>query len=264
MFITIINDCKDPNAMGRQATRASALFNTNVATLGIDSFKDLEGAGNMIDMLDGADGDSGIIMVNIAPRHGRAKKWENGTPFGYFRYKNTLVVSTVDGYCLSLAKKFGLIDKAFVTDLPTVIDKMIEMGKFSADYRELVVKTQFRSFDYMPRLAKWLWDGIEVPVEEYSLDEIPETPKAIWWVDNFGNCKTTMLPEEIGFEPGKKIQTSVGELTCYARLKDVPNDEPALIIGSSGLGHKRFLELVVQGKSAAARFNVESGHVLID
>ncbi|MCX7996901.1 MAG: SAM-dependent chlorinase/fluorinase [Patescibacteria group bacterium] len=264
MFVTIINDCRDENAMARQATRAASLFKTNITTVGIESFKDLEGAGNIIDIMDAAYGAEGIIMCNIAPRHGRGKKWPNGTPFGYFRHKQTLVVSTIDGYTLSLAKKFGLIETAYVTDLPTVIDQMIEIGQFNAEFRDLVVKSQFRSFDYMPRLAKWLYEGIHVKADILPLDQIEDAPLAVWWVDNFGNCKTTILPEEIDFKPGKKVKTTVGQLYCYARLKDVPNDEPALIIGSSGFGQKRFLEVVIQGKSAAERFGLSSGSVLIE
>ena len=72
------------------------------------------------------------------------------------------------------------------------------------------------------------------------------------------------LPEEIGFEAGKTVQTTVGELTCYNRLKDVPDAQAALIIGSSGYKQKRFLEVVVQGKSAAQFFRLKSGHVLFE
>lgn len=264
MFVTIINDCRDENAMGRQATRAAALFKCSVSTLGIESFKDLEGAGNIIDMLDAALGEDGVIMVNIAPRHGRGKKWPNGTPFGYFWYKNTLVVSTVDGHTLSLAKKFGLIDTLMVTDLPTVIDAMIQSEKFPADRREMTEKTQFRSYDYMPRLARWVKDEEDIPAEYYALSNIPDAPHAVWWVDNFGNCKTTMLPEDIGFEPGKTLESKIGPISCYERLKDVPNDETALIVGSSGYGQSRFLEVVVQGKSAAQTLNLQSGSVLFE
>jgi S-adenosylmethionine hydrolase len=116
----------------------------------------------------------------------------------------------------------------------------------------------------MPRLAKWLWDGLELPYEEYSMDQVPDAPKAVWWIDNFGNCKTTILPEEIAFEHGKIVQTKYGEFTCYNHLKDVPNEVTALIIGSSGLEHKRFVEFVIQGKSAAAKFGLSTGDVLID
>lgn len=263
MYITIINDCRDDNAMGRQATRAIALFGCHLSTIGVAQ-SEIEAAGNLIDVLDAADGQEGIIMMNVAPRHGKAKKWPNGTPFGYFRYGKTLIVSTVDGYILSVAKKFGLIDKMYVTDLPTAIDAMIEKGNFPAEGRDRIVRTQFRSFDYMPRLAKWVYDGVDVPAEELPLDQIPDAPHAVWWIDNFGNCKTTMLPEEINFEPGKVIKTRFGEIMCYARLKDVPNDEPGLIVGSSGLGDKRFIEFVVQGKSAAGRFSIQTGDTIID
>ena len=111
----------------------------------------------------------------------------------------------------------------------------------------------------MPFLAKWLFEKEEVPSEEMSLSDVPDCPKTVWWVDNFGNSKTTILPDEIGFEAGKKIQTKVGEFTCYNRLKDVPNGQAAMIIGSSGYRNKRFLEIVAQGKSAAKEFGLHSG-----
>src|SRR5688572_12965729 len=98
MFVTIINDCKDENAFGRQATKAAALFGCSIVTVGVDS--DIEAAGNLIDCLDAGEGKEGVILVNVAPRHGDAKKWPNGTPFGYFLYKETLVVTSIDGLTL--------------------------------------------------------------------------------------------------------------------------------------------------------------------
>lgn len=258
MFITIINDCRDENAMARQETRAASFFNTHISTLGV-GWTDVEASGNIIDVLDASYGRHGIIMVNVAPRHGMGKKWPNGTPFGYFRYRNTLIISTVDGYTLSLAKKFGLISTLYITDVPTVVNKMAQEGNLAAKLVGPIINTQFRSFDYMPRLAKWITEGIEVPSEEYSLDNIAEIPHVIWWVDNFGNCKTTILPEEIGFEHGKQMKTKMGTFTCYNRLKDVPDGETALIIGSSGFEDKRFVEFVVQGKSAAKTYRLQSG-----
>lgn len=259
MFITIINDCRDENTMGRQATRAARLFgNFSITTVGI-GWSELEGAGNLIDMLDASDGEPGVIMVNVAPRHGRGKKWPNGTPFGYFYYKKTLVVSTIAEECLSLVKKFGLTKAIALTDIATVVDLMIKQKKLDKTLRNRIVLSQFRSFDYMPRLAKWLIDGETIPHEDYSIDNVPEVPKAVWWVDNFGNCKTTLLPEEINFEAGKKIKTKLGLIVCYTHLKDVPNGEAGFTIGSSGLGDKRFVELVVQGKSAAQQFNLKPG-----
>lgn len=249
--------------MGRQATRALRLFgNVSVATVGI-GWSELEGAGNLIDMLDAADGEPGVIMVNVAPRHGRGKKWPNGTPFGFFYYKKTLIISTIAEECLSLVKKFGLTDTIALTDITTVVDLMIEKKKLDPALRKRIVLSQFRSYDYMPRLAKWLVDGEKIPYEDYSIENIPQAPKAVWWVDNFGNCKTTMLPQDINHQPGKELKTKFGKIMCYDHLKDVPNGEAGLIIGSSGLEDKRFVELVVQGESAAEHFNLKPGDTIL-
>ena len=264
MFVTIINDCRDADEMGRQTTRASVLFpGSNINFLGVNNFNEIEAAGLLVDVIDAGTGDKGVIMVNAAPRHGTGKKYENGTPFGYFYHNKKIIVSTVAGYTLSLVKNFGCIDKLCVTDLTTVIDHFIKLGKFDKDARDRTVVTQFRSFEYMPFLAKWLYEGLDVPHEEMSLNEIPDVPKTIWWTDNFGNAKTTILPEEIDFKPGKKITTNVGTFTCYNRLKDVPNGEPGMTIGSSGFQNKRFVEITIQGKSAAQEFGLKSGVVLL-
>lgn len=260
MFVTIITDCRDSNETARQTTRASVLFpGANISLIGVNNFNEIEAAGNLIDTLDGATGGEGVIMVNAAPRHGSGKNYPNGTPFGYFKYANKTIVSTVAGQTLSLAKKFGLIDELYVTDLPTVIDAFVKKGKFEADAQQRTVLTQFRSFEYMPFLAKWVHEGEDVPAEKMSLDEIPDTPKTVWWVDNFGNVKTTMLPDEIGFEPGKQIETKFGTFTCYNRLKDVPEGGYGMTVGSSGYQNKRFVEITVQGKSAAKEFGLSSG-----
>lgn len=258
MFITIINDCRDGNAMGRQATRLATFFpGAAINGVGIANYTEIEAAGNLIDMLDASGGEEGIILVNAAPRH--KKQWPNGTPFGYFWYKKTLVITTVDGYTLSLVKKLGLIDSLQLTEVPTVVDAMIAKGLLDENLRERIVKTQFRSYEYTPRLAKWVWDKIEVPSTEYSLSEVPDVPAMVWWVDNFSDVKTTMLPEDVGHEPGKVIQTKVGEIECFTRMKDVPVGTPAITIGSSGIGDKRFLEIIVLGGRGGDHFNLKPG-----
>ncbi len=263
MFVTIINDCRDADEMGRQTTRATVLFpGTNINFLGVNNFSEIEAAGLLIDVMDAGTADEGIIMVNAAPRHGNGKNYENGTPFGYFYHNKKIIVSTVAGNTLSLAKKFNLIDKLYLTDLPTVVDHFIQKGKFDKDARERTVLTQFRSYEYMPFLAKWLHEKEDVPHNDMSIDEIPIAPKMVWWVDNFGNVKTTLLPEEIGFEHGKKIETKVGTFTCYNRLKDVPNGEAGMTIGSSGYQNKRFVEITINGRSAAKEFGLSSGKEL--
>ena len=79
MFVTIINDCRDADEMGRQTTRASVLFpGSNINFLGVNNFNEIEAAGLLVDVIDAGTGDKGVIMVNAAPRHGTGKKYENG------------------------------------------------------------------------------------------------------------------------------------------------------------------------------------------
>jgi hypothetical protein len=256
MFLTIITDCRDDNAKIRQVARYATLFpKTNISFLGVSG--DLEAAGNLIDVLDAAGDGEGVIALNVAPRHGKAKKWKNGTPFGYFKYKNVLIVCTIDGCVLSLAKKFGLIgDFVRVTDIPTVLSA----NGYAEEQIEYISQSQFRSFDYLPRLAQIVWEKGEVPSSKMTLDEIPECPRGVWWIDSFGNCKTTLLPGDVDFEEGAKREIMLGEhniaVTCYKQLRSVPDHITALTQGSSGYGDKRFLELIVQGGSAAKAYDI--------
>jgi len=261
MFVTIINDCRDQNAFGRQATRAAVLFEAPVITVGVE-YDELEASGHLVDMLDASEGKEGVILVNVAPRHGRGKKWPNGTPFGYFYIGKTLVVSSIDGLTLSLIKKLNLIDSLSLLDIPEVTRAMVSQNVLSAEEREHIIHTQFRSYDFLPRIAAWIKQELDIPSVTYSLTEATDAPKAIWLIDNFGNCKTTLIASDLEFNVGKKIQTSAGEFICYNRLKDVPNDEAGLIIGSSGYGDDRFLEVVAQGKSAAKHFELKVGSPL--
>jgi hypothetical protein len=262
MTVTIINDCRDDNAAARQTTRASSLFGCNVSFVGVKN--DLEASGNIIDVLDALGEEDGVIVVNVAPRNGKAKKWINGTPFGYFKFKNTLVVSSIDGLTLSLVKKFGLTTEINVLDIPTVLDAAVADGRIESEVRDHVVKGQFRSFDFVPRVAHYLWTGFKVPSEVLHINEIPDSPQnTVWWIDSFGNCKTTITSNEFEYEVGDSVKTNFGDIKYYNRLKDVPDNEPAIIQGSSGLAQKRFIELVVQGDSAGKKFTVSSNDVIL-
>lgn len=230
MYCTIINDCRDANAAGRQATKVASLLGCPTNFIGVKS--DLEAAGNLVDALDAGEGKEGIVLVNVAPRSGRGKKWQNGSPFGYFWYKRTLVVSTIDGFTLSLVKKLQIVEEINILDCP--------------------VDTQFRSYEFLPKAAESIFTGKGLPSTAISIDKIVGAPHAVWWIDNFGNCKTTLLIEE------KK-----GGLPFISRLKDVPNGESAIVVGSSGIGNKRFLEVVVQGGSAAEHFKLSSGSAIL-
>jgi len=256
MFITVITDCRDANAQARQETRYAELFpETHVSFVGVSS--DIEAAGNLVDALDGAGEARGVIAVNVAPRHGRAKeKWPNGTPFGYLWIKNVLVVCTIDGETLSLLKKLGLADQVNVTDIRAVL----ALGGYDAATIERAATSQFRSFDYLPRLARIVWDKKDVPAEAMPFSEIPDAGPGVWWIDSFGNCKTTLLPSDIGFEDGARRKIVLNglaiEAACFTQLRSVPDFHTGLIVGSSGYGDKRFIELVVQGSSAEKHYQI--------
>ena len=265
MFITVITDCSCSNAYGRQSTRISALFGINPTFVGtssdLDSPSHIEASGHIIDILDAADGTDGIILSNVAPR-GTKKKWENGTPFGYFDYEGTRVISTVDGEVLSLAKKFGLISKVNLFDIPTVMNHLAQNGIVTSQRAESVTHTQFRSFNFLPRVAHWLYNNVEIPTTEYALSEIPDIEPVIWYHDNFGNYKTTLLKEDLNIVDGK-VETKFGILPFHEKLTDVPNGQAALTIGSSGLGDRRFVELVVQKGRATDHFKAKIGDFIL-
>lgn len=272
MFVTVINDCLDDNVKGRVGTRIAALFGTPPTFVGVggrlqsDNAADpaeYEAAGCLIDVLDAAEDAAGVVLVNVANRHAKGKKWPNGTPFGYFYVENKLVVSTIDGLSLSLIKKLKLTDTIQLLDIPALVKHLVGEKVISQELADHITHTQFRSFEFQPRVAKWLSDGINVPYTQYSILNTPDAPPAIWYIDNFGNTKTTILPHDIDFIPGKKVQTPFGVVRCYERLKDVPNHETALIIGSSGYKNQRFIEFVVQGLSAAERYNLHIGSQLV-
>lgn len=259
MFITIINDCNGGNAVGRQTTRVSSLFGVTPNFVSVNS--DVEAAGNLIDILDASEGKKGIVLVNVAPR-GTLHKWPNGTPFGFFKYKETTVFSSIDGYTLSLVKKFGIIESLNIFDIPQVVDQLATDQIITPEMANFITHTQFRSFEFLPRVAFWHDQGHFLPSEVYDISQVVDLEPTIWWVDNFGNCKTTFLQEELESFRDKLIPQIKG-LPFYEQLTKVPNDSLAITKGSSGLGDKRFLEIAVQKDSASKRLNMVSGQKLI-
>lgn len=258
-IITYITDCRDDNTKGRLKVRVATCFEgAPVIFVGVKQ-DTLEAAINLVDVIDAYDDHPGVVLANVAPRHGEGKKWPNGTPFGHVKIGNIDVFSTVDGYTLSLIQKLvGEKLTIQVYDIPKVVPHM----NLDEERQERIIHTQFRSFDYLPRLAAAVMNGEKLPYEEYS--EVPEMPLATCWIDTFGNIKTNILPEEIGFKVGERVVIRVSQfkqlrLPCYNRMKDVPDDEIGMIIGSSGLGEKRLVEIIQQGKSAAYTLGVGSG-----
>lgn len=251
---TIINDCADGSARARQELRFDTLFGVKPTFLDVGAYSPIEAAGNLLDQLDvltkfplAYKNHENIVLVNVAPRAEDIKqKWDNGTPFCYFRIDNTLVVSTYEGHCLALARDLGVIAEVELLDVPTVTTAAIAWGDLTTEEAEKINHSQFRSLEFLPLVAYWLWKGKPVPSKKQSLAELPSPKGQVWQIDNFDNVKTTLLPEDVGFKQGKQLTLHNGEVaTCYRRLADVPKDVTALTIGSSGYGSHRFLEVAI-------------------
>lgn len=259
MQITIINDCQDQNAKLRQVTRAGSYFkNASVNCFGVCS--ELEASGFLVDAVDAFEGREGIILANVAPRSGNAHNWANGTPFGYFWFKKTLVVTTIDGLILSLAKELGLIDKLYIFDIKEVM-AVIKKRELSEETKNRIISSQFRSYDFLPRVAYWIKKKVKLPKKEFDLKLIPSVPRKIWFVDNFGNAKTTINSSAVGDKKNVtiKINGNTISLNYYRCLRDIKDGETGLVRGSSGVHENRFLEIMTQGKNTAHLLNIKVG-----
>lgn len=268
MFITVINDCKSQNDIARQETRLMSLFHRPISFVGVNSDfsvnATLEAAGNLIDVLDAIEDRNGVVLLNVAPRGEQKKDGYNGTPFCYFKYKNVLVISTVRGNSLSLVKKLGLIDSINLVDVAEACSAAKQAGFLTEEQEKYIPTSQFRSFDFTPRLAYWLYLGLNIPHQEMDLSIIEDVGDCVWYVDAFGNCKTTILGEEIKVAPGGKLKTNLGEFSFYQRLKDLPKGDTAWYQGSSGIGNRRFVEIATQmvAGSAAKTLGIDVGQPL--
>ncbi|MEZ4103947.1 MAG: hypothetical protein R3B60_01540 [Candidatus Paceibacterota bacterium] len=255
MFATIINDCRDDNARARQTSRISSLLKITPAFIGVDS--DLEASMNMIDILDATGGQEGVILVNVAPRGDKTAKWENGTPFAYFWYKKTLVVSSLDGYAFSAVKKLNLTETVNIFDIHEATKTMQEANFITEAEATRIPFSQFRSFDFTPRIGSFMMLGNHVPSTSFDLQEIPELPSAIWCIDNFGNCKTTLTPDQISTDG--ETETRYGKLPYVEKLRDLKDGETALVRGGSGLDDTRFIELITQKRNFAKNNQTKIG-----
>jgi hypothetical protein len=260
-FITVIQDCNDEGTKGRITTRVQNLFEGIMPSfVAVGAYSDLEAAGNLVDILDSSEGGEGVILVNAAPRHGKGKNYKNGVPFGYFYYKNTLVVLTIDDIILNVLKDLNITDSVEVFDIPTVMDEAFEKGLVEKWVAEKTKNTQFRSLEFEPRIASWIWKGEKFTTEKIEISGGHENGK-IYLIDNFGNCKTTMTASAISKlkNENNEVETKIGKIKVYDWLHELPNDETGLIKGSSGLNQEKFMEVMVQGKSAADVYDLSIG-----
>lgn len=261
MQITIINDCLDQNAKLRQISRVGSLFeNCSVNCFGVGG--EMEASGSLVDAIDSFEGRKGIIIVNVAPRSKSAKKWKNGTPFGFFWHKETLIVSSVDGLVLSLVNKLNITDEFYILDIPDVLEA-IEDKEMSPSEKQRITNSQFRSFEFLPRVARWLTKKVDIPCQKYDLKEVTDAPQAVWFVDNFGNIKTTLLKGDFDVDNNRTFKMKIGEqieqLDFYDCLKDLPSGSIGLVRGSSGVGENRFIEIMMRGGNAAGKLGINIG-----
>jgi hypothetical protein len=255
MIFGIISDCRGPITAGRQSIRFQTLFGHTPVFVGVSH--ELEAAGALLDALDAAlcvdQNAKGVILVNVAPRNGEARQFENGAPFCLFRVNDIFVISTI-GMVLSLVKKFGLVSSVRLLDIPTVMKWAVQAYLVDQHQADEIIATQFRSYEFALRIAYWIGVlGKYPPSKEVPFSDVAPNPPThhIWSFDEFGNGKTTILDHEIE----RLLIENVGRIITrriFTRLKDVPDDGKLALTrkGSSGFG-KRFMEIVVQGGSAA-------------
>ncbi len=268
--ISGINDCfLCPDALQRSEDRYIGIFGSRPSCRGVAD--DIIAACAALAVLDAKRGAPTVININAAPRGTKvqslvAEKPANGTPFGFVRFGGTLITSTLKGYELSLVKKFFGLKKLCLLDIPAVMEYMVKLGRVSEDHAEHVCNTQFRSFEFQPDVAAWLWAKEELPFTEVSADTIPDMPRIVWKIDNFGNCCTTLHRSEVSELDGQ-IATKWGALPYYKRLADVPSGRVAVVSGSSGFGfgpRNRFLEIMVGGMGRASeKLDIKVGETVL-
>lgn len=261
MFITVITDCHDSNALGRQSTRYASLFGLNPSFVSVSGSMDysaeLETAGDVIDCLDAGLGREGLIVFNVAPRGGHGALRENGSPFGYFKYGRTFVFGTIDGLVLPFLKNFGLLDEVFVSDLEQTMRLAVEEEIAGEGDLKKSLSTQFRSFDYLPFASCVLKKRGALPGKTEKVADLPkEFSGQIWKIDNFGNMKTSVLASDV---KGGVLKTKWGDFRIYERMKDAPLGEVCAVVGSSGLDDKRFVEIIRRGENCAEALSARVG-----
>jgi len=260
--VTGVNDCfLCPDALHRFEDRCVGIFGSRPSCRAVRD--DMTAACALIATLDAKRGAPTVVCINAAPRGTNEpgvikQNHDNGTPFGFVKYGETLITSTLTGYELSLAKKLLPKQVLGLLEVPAVMEYMLQLGRVTETQAQHVCNSQYRSFEFLPDAAAWLYAGENLPFTEISMDQIPDMPGIVWKIDNFGNCCTTIQTcERVGAVRGGRSQTlHWGVLPHYERLADVPRGKAAIVSGSSGFGfghERRFLEIVVGGMGNAAK-----------
>lgn len=173
----------------------------------------------------------------------------------------THIITTLGGYELSLVRHLDLARKVQIIDLEKTVDWVSTRNFITTSHAEYIKRTQFRSYEFSPDASVWLptlhalrgYATRCVDIEEYATALDP----CVWFVDGFGNCKTTLLSAD------HVRRTRFARLPIYQNLASVPkNDMAAWVFGSSGMREQCFLELVVQKGRASELLDLKSGSLL--
>ena len=63
----------------------------------------------------------------------------------------------------------------FIWDIPTVLEQAFLEEEVSEEEKEYIKNTQFRSYEFLPRIAVWMSEkSFEIPQKRYNIEEIPD------------------------------------------------------------------------------------------
>ncbi|MCD8494785.1 MAG: SAM-dependent chlorinase/fluorinase [Candidatus Pacebacteria bacterium] len=252
-FYALITDCADSNARARQELYTYALFPEASLTF-TEVYTVPALAGNIIDLISVAEhaGASGYVLGNRAPREHIQNKYPNGAPFVYAHYRDILLVVTYSAQLHGILKHFLNID-AWYEPTPDMLADIL--ATYAVD-----PTTQFRSLYYAPCVMHYVATHAHITGNVFESEELaPHHPWLVWHKDNFGNLKTFATRADYEAAP---LSINGARVPFVERLKDAPDNHLVVIEGSSGFEGKKFLEVVVQGGSAATRLGKDIGDIL--
>lgn len=201
---------------------------------------------------DGGGTDEVGILVNIAPPRGRVEQIGrlSGAQFASFVVGDVVVISSLHGETLSFVRKLGIVESICLLDIPTVMDWAVGRGLITRKITDGILNSYW-GFEFFLLASSWMWEGRILPYQVVKIsDFVPMPLTAVWAVSNSGNYKTTLLPDDLK-ETRARLVHPLSTLPLYDRPSDVPDGTMAWVVGTSGFGERRFLEIMVQGGSAA-------------
>lgn len=120
--------------------------------------------------------------------------------------------------------------------------------------------SQFRSRDKYPKaVAQMINKDQKLIGLQAELDLIPDAPQSvIASIDGYGNLKTSIRSSNVSYQPGQKLQITIGKTTKEATFTNgifnIKTGEVAFSPGSSG-HTDRFMEVFLRGGNAHALFD---------